>query len=80
MYEFLGLAAKDERAQQEKMDAEQEGDEDIDLQGAELPVDDLIPVDDVIGYDKEDPPMDVGTIYPCMNEFRVAVRHNAIKG
>ena len=42
MYEFLGLAADNERAQQEKMAAEKEGDVDIYLEGAELPVDDLI--------------------------------------
>jgi len=46
MYEFFGLAAEDERVQEEKMAAEQEGDADIDLEGAELPVDELIPRED----------------------------------
>ena len=43
---FFGLAAEDERVQEEKMAAEQEGDADIDLEGAELLVDELIPRED----------------------------------
>ena len=49
------------------------------LEGAEL-LDDRVSgeVSDV--YDMEDPPMEVGTIYASMNEFRAAVRQHAIKG
>ena len=32
----------------------------------------------VISYDKNNPPMDVGTIYPTMEEFKMAVRQYAI--
>ena len=49
------------------------------LEGAEL-LDDRVSgeVSDV--YDMEDPPMEVGTIYASMNEFRAAVRQHAING
>jgi hypothetical protein len=40
----------------------------MDLEGAELPVDDLIPGEESAFYDREDPPMIVGTVYPCMKE------------
>lgn len=75
MYEFVGLKADDEKA-------EKEGAEmfDIDLEGAELPVDNHIPGEECIIYDREDPPMAVGTIYSCMTEFRTALRQHAIKG
>ena len=32
----------------------------------------------VISYDKNNPPMDVGTIYPTMEEFKMALRQYAI--
>jgi len=43
------------------------------LDDAELPVHDTIPGEDAIFYDMEDPPMDVGTRYSSMKEFRAAV-------
>jgi len=83
MYEFLGLRAEDERAKKASFDAENENETNagpMDLEGAELPVDDCIPGEDSIFYDKENPPMKVGTIYASMNEFRSAVRQHAIMG
>jgi hypothetical protein len=79
MYEFVGLRAEDQRAEQARMAAEINLD-DVDLQDAEMLVDDRIPGEDSVLYDREDPPMKVGTIYANMNEFRAAVRHHAIKG
>jgi hypothetical protein len=32
----------------------------------------------VISYDKNNPPMEVGTVYPSMEEFKMAVRQFAI--
>ena len=52
----------------------------VDLQGAELLVDDHIHGEDSMLYDREDPPMKAGTIYASMNEFRAAVHQHAIKG
>jgi hypothetical protein len=82
MYEFLGLREEDERAEKEKLAAEKENEfpnDDIDLEGAALPVDDVIPGEDAIDYDRDDPPMHVGAIYKSMREFRAAARHHAIK-
>jgi hypothetical protein len=85
MYEFVGLRAEDERAEEERAASEarfaaetmKEGN--VDIEGAELPVDDLIPGEESIIYDREDLPMKVGTIYACMNEFRAAVRQHDIR-
>ena len=82
MYEFVGLRAKDER---ERIAAEKEVANgsallNMELEGPELLVDDIIPGEESVVYDMEDPPMKVGTIYACMNEFRAAVRQHAIKG
>jgi len=83
MYEFLGLRAEDERVEKERAAAEEEAAEEIgamDLDGAELPFDDHIPGEVAAFYDREDPPMDAGTVYPSMEEVRAAVRQRAIKG
>jgi len=45
-----------------------------------LLVHDHVPGEDSVFCDKEDPPMEVGTIYSSMDEFRAAVRQHAIKG
>lgn len=52
----------------------------VDLQDAAITVNDRIPGEDAISYDKEDPPMEVSSLYATMNEFRAAVRQHAIKG
>ena len=83
MYEFLGLRAEDERVEKERAAAEEEAAEEIgamDLDGAELPFDDHIPGEEAAFYDREDPPMDAGTVYPSMEEVRAAVSQHAIKG
>jgi hypothetical protein len=85
MYEFVGLRAEDDRAEDERaadearFAAEKEREGNVDLDGAELPVDDVIPGEQSVIYDREDPPMKVGTIDACMNEFRAAVRQHAIR-
>ena len=85
MYEFVGLRAEDESAEQARIAAEKEAangsallDKELEEQG--LLVDDTIPGEESVVYDMEDPPMKVGTIYASMNEFRAAVRQHAIKG
>ena len=45
---------------------------------AAIPTSDVIPSELVISYDKDHPKMDLGTIYPSMKEFRMAVRQFAI--
>lgn len=52
----------------------------MNLHGADLIVDDVIPGEESIFYDLEDPPMNVGSAYASMNEFRAVVKQHAIKG
>jgi hypothetical protein len=83
IYEFVGLRAEDERAEQARMAAQKETEidlDDVELQDADLLVHDNVPGEHSVFYDKEDPPMEVGTIYSSMDEFRAAVRQHAIKG
>jgi len=49
-----------------------------DTEGVAIPVSDAIPDEVVITYDKDHPKMDLGTMYPSMKEFRLAVRQFAI--
>jgi len=53
--------------------------DDVDLQDAELLVDDHILGEGSVLYDRENPPMKVGTIYASMNKFGAAMRQHAIK-
>jgi hypothetical protein len=82
LYEYIGLRAEDERTEKEKVATESAAipTHNVDVEGAAIPVTDKIPSEDAIFYDKEDPPMVVGSTYASMNEFRSAVRHHAIKG
>jgi len=50
-----------------------------DVDGAAIPTNDDVPGEMVISYDKNNPCMEVGTQYPTMEEFKLAVRQFAIK-
>jgi hypothetical protein len=50
----------------------------IDTRGAAIPVDDAIPEETMMLHDPNNPCMDIGTVYPSMVEFRLAVRQYAI--
>jgi hypothetical protein len=78
MYEFLGLRAEDERAEQARAATAEKGKQIDDEPADELLVDDHVPSEDSVLYDRENPPMEEGTIYASMPEFRAAVRHHAI--
>ena len=85
LYGLLGLRDEDERAKSSKHVAgpsnvaETSGPRVIeDTEGAAVPVDDAIPGELIISYDKDNPCMDLGTKYPSMKEFRLAVRQYAI--
>ncbi|CAN6168222.1 unnamed protein product [Urochloa humidicola] len=43
-----------------------------------IDVDDTDPTEPMMDWDRDNPDMSVGTIYPCMTEFRLAVRQHAI--
>ena len=76
LYEILGLGDEDQRTKMVETPriVEQRGD----TEGVAIPVSDAIPDEVVIAYDKDYPKMDLGTMYPSMKEFRLAVRQFAI--
>ncbi|XP_066365297.1 uncharacterized protein [Miscanthus floridulus] len=49
-----------------------------DNDGAAIPTSDAIPGEMVILYDKKNPSMDLGIVYPIMEEFKMTVRQFAI--
>jgi hypothetical protein len=53
-------------------------DPDQNTEGAALLVDDSIPGERVIVYDLDNPCMNLGSIYPDMKQFRLAIRQFAI--
>ena len=46
---------------------------------AAIPMDDSVPPDEEIAYDKENPQMYLGALFPSMKYFRTAIRQYAIK-
>jgi hypothetical protein len=51
---------------------------DIDTTGAAIPVDDHVPGEGLYAYDPNNTSMDIGTVYPNMKEFRLAMKQFAI--
>ena len=63
-------------------DSEYDHDSDSDYEddeGDEMMQDIVPPHNPEVVYDKDDPPMAVGTIYPSMSEFKLALASHAIK-
>ena len=94
LFRLLGLRTNEEQNERRKEgEAEPEfegaGDRDslggnrntdnaIDTSGAAIPVDDHVPGEGLYVYDHNKPCMDIGTIYPNMKEFRLAMKQFAI--
>ena len=82
LYEMLGLRDEDAKDEAERAseggvennvdDFEREIDEDTFI------VNDTIADEENIQWDRDDPPMDVGSCYPSMTDFRLALRQHAI--
>jgi len=49
------------------------------MEDAAIPVDDTAPSEPMAEWDLDCPDMSVGTHYPCMDDFRLALRQHAIK-
>jgi hypothetical protein len=86
LFELLGLSDENERAKKSAQVDESNNVLELNghaviegTDGATIPVDDAIPGEVVILYDKNNPCMDKGTMYPSMKEFRLAMRQFAIK-
>ncbi|KAF0908734.1 hypothetical protein E2562_028359 [Oryza meyeriana var. granulata] len=80
MYAFVGLRAKDERAEQARLEAEKQKDSapgpspghaqgDLNPNETEIDVNDVVTGEADIFYDRDDPPMEVGTQYVTLNRF-----------
>ena len=88
LYIILGLKDEDERAKKAAEAAAKEaaaqaaetqgGTMPLDIDGAAIPVDDVIPEELHLRYDKDKTQMKLGLCYPDMDEFRMAVRQYAI--
>ncbi|KAG6427693.1 hypothetical protein SASPL_111939 [Salvia splendens] len=74
MSAFVGLTLEKPSDAVERMNFDPIIDEIMDIT-----VDDHIPNEEIVFHDMEDPPMDVGTIYANMNDFRRAVKQHAKK-
>ncbi|XP_015689355.1 uncharacterized protein LOC102707747 isoform X2 [Oryza brachyantha] len=91
MCAFGGLKAEDERDEEARVKPEKARVETKSQrvgaappptqdENAEVVINDVVPSEAEIFYDSEDPPMEVGSTYTTMVEFRSAVRQHAIKG
>ena len=80
MFVFLGLRAEDDRANERRnVGIEQERNNALpDVEGAAIPVDDVIPEERHFSYDMDHPEITIGTMYPTMDQFRLAIRQYAI--
>ena len=80
VFEAMGFKAADERAQEAVERAipviPPEVQNDMDEVG--INVDDTEPTELVLDWDRNNPDMMVGTVYPTMTDFRMAVRQHAI--
>ncbi|KAL1553541.1 hypothetical protein AAHA92_14204 [Salvia divinorum] len=74
MFAFVGLTLEKHSDAVEGMNYGPIVDEIVDIS-----VDDRIPDEETVFHDMDDPPMNVGTIYANMNDFRRAVKQHAIK-
>jgi hypothetical protein len=81
VFEAMGFKAADQAAAEEDIEppipsipAELEKV----MSDAAIFVDDKDPTEPMMDWDRDNPDMSVGTIYPCMSEFRLAVRQHAI--
>nr|XP_015638159.1 uncharacterized protein LOC107280873 [Oryza sativa Japonica Group] len=86
LFELLGLSDENERAKKSAQVDESNNVLELNghaviegTDGAAIPVDDAIPGEVVILYDKNNPCMDKGTMYPSLKEFRLVVRQFVIK-
>ena len=76
--EILGLQDEEEKKDKSEPKGRRMVEQGSDNDGAAILVSDVIPNEIVITYDKDHPKMDLGTMYPSMKEFRLAVRQFSI--
>jgi hypothetical protein len=80
LYGLLGLSREDE----EERNRREEGCPNVDVDstsadnGADRGIEDYLPDERRIVYDKDDPVIELGSTFPSMKEFRLALRQYAI--
>jgi hypothetical protein len=87
MYSQLGLIEEDEAKENRRDEALQGGtgnlyqSDHIDLgdHNIDQPCEDYLPDEKRVKYDKINPSIQLGSLFPNMKEFRIAIRHYAIK-
>ncbi|WVZ82562.1 hypothetical protein U9M48_029816, partial [Paspalum notatum var. saurae] len=82
IFEAMGFKAAGDMADQERtrerdiqvipIDIEEE------MREASINVDDNVPEEPLMDWDRDNPDIAVGAIYPCMDDFRMAIRQHAI--
>lgn len=79
-YTELGAADKAvNRGSDSGSDSNSDSDEECEEEDGLVGKDYVSPHIPVVAYDKDDPPMHVGSIYPNMEVFRLAIAQHAIK-
>ena len=79
MSDLLGFREEETHVDQGQMNEQGVGNElGVDNDGAAIPTSDVVPGEMVISYDKNNPSIEVGTLYPTIEEFKLAVRQFAI--
>ena len=82
VYEAMGFNAADERVEEEAREAilipTMIAEMQQDMSEVAIPVDDNVEEEPMFEWDRDNPDMSVGTCYPSMDDFRLAVRQHAI--
>jgi hypothetical protein len=64
----------------EKSDSESDSESDVEYEEEDgLIGKEPLPPRPVVAYDRNDPPMSVGSVYPNMKQFKLTLNHHAIK-
>ena len=64
----------------EKNDSESDSESDVEYEDEDgLIGNDPLPPVPIVAYDRDDPPMSVGSVYPNMKQFKLALNQHAIK-
>jgi hypothetical protein len=74
LYELLGLREEETTNVPAEVFDRGMDEQDLDYDGAAIPTNDAVPSEMVISYDKNNSPMDIGSIYLTIEEFEMAMR------
>jgi len=78
LYEAMGFKAADERAEEAARQAVHIPTMTAEMQSGMAEADDNVEEEPLFDWDRDNPDMSVGTCYPSMQDFRLAVKQHAI--